>query len=234
MCGARVSGILRQMDGGGSDEDLVWYVSYGSNLDRDRLICYLEGGTARDAHKANVGARDPRPPRADRPFVLGHELFFADVSHVWTGGVAFVDHHPDPSVRTLARAFLLTADQLCDVVAQESARPLGSIQLTDHVEALDRDGRAVVGPGRYDTLLDCGELEGRRCVTFTGRSALADTEIVPPAGVYLSMVADGLRAAHRLDDRAIVEYLRDRPGVVPTWSDDALAAAIRPDSPSVP
>lgn len=208
------------------DEEPVWYVSYGSNLDRDRLLCYLEGGRPAAAWRGNVGARDPSPPRDDRPVTIPHALFFADVSHVWTGGVAFVDHEVDPDAATLARAFLITTGQLGDIIAQESARPIGSVDLDDHVDELEADGRSVIGPGRYDTVLHCGEIDDVACLTFTGRSPLAETPLTTPAADYLSMVASGLRSAHGLDDGAVVDYLRDRPGVVGRWSDESLHAAV--------
>jgi hypothetical protein len=210
-------------------ERMVWYVSYGSNLDRDRLLCYLQGGQPAAAWRGNIGARDPVPPRDDRAVTIPYTLFFADVSHVWTGGVAFVDHEADPDAATLARAFLITASQLADVIAQESARPVGSVELDPHLDRLEADGRVVVGPGRYDTVLGCGEIDGIACLTFTGRARMADTELTTPAAAYLSMVAAGLRAAHGLDDRAVVEYLRLRPGVVGRWSDESLHAAISGD-----
>jgi hypothetical protein len=208
------------------DERLVWYASYGSNLDRDRLLCYLQGGRPPAAARANTGARDPAPPRDDRAVTIPHALFFADVSHVWTGGVAFVDHEADETAATLARAFLMTVGQLADVIAQESARPVGSVELDPHLDQLDREGRAVIGPGRYDTVLRCGVIDGRACLTFTGRSPLAGTEHTTPAAEYLAMVASGLRAAHGLDDHTIVDYLRTRPGVAGRWDDPSLHAAV--------
>lgn len=211
---------------GAMEERLVWYVSYGSNLDRDRLLCYLQGGRPPAAWRGNVGARDATPPRDDRAVTIPHALFFADVSHVWTGGVAFVDHEPDPGAATLARAFLITAGQLADVIAQESARPVGSIELHPHLDDLGDGGRVVIGSGRYDTVLGCGEIDGIACVTFTGRTSMADTPFTTPAADYLSMVAAGLRAAHGLDDTAVVEYLRHRPGVVGHLSAESLHAAI--------
>ena len=60
--------------------ELVWYVAYGSNLSRARLQEYLDRGP------------DPSPPRDDRPLTIGHPLFFAGRSKVWTGGRAYVDH----------------------------------------------------------------------------------------------------------------------------------------------
>ena len=40
----------------------VWYVSYGSNMCRDRLRCYIEGGRPRGGALEYVGARDDTLP----------------------------------------------------------------------------------------------------------------------------------------------------------------------------
>ena len=120
----------------------------------------------------------------------------------------------------------MTAGQLADVIAQESARPIGSIELDPFLDDLGEGGRVVIGSGRYDTVLGCGEIDGVACVTFTGRTPMADTPFTTPAADYLSMVAAGLRAAHGLDDTAVVEYLRHRPGVVGHLSAESLHAAI--------
>ncbi len=70
---------------------LIWYVAYGSNLSRARFGCYLTGGTPVGARRANPGARDPSPPRADTALTLPGQVYFADTSAMWGGGVAFYD-----------------------------------------------------------------------------------------------------------------------------------------------
>ena len=45
---------------------MVWYVSYGSNLDPDRLGTYLSGGTPTGGHFTYQGARNATPPQARR------------------------------------------------------------------------------------------------------------------------------------------------------------------------
>jgi hypothetical protein len=81
--------------------DYVWYVAYGPNLCRRHLQARLARG------------RDRSWPRADRPLVIAHELFFSR-------GRAQLDHAPRPGVRTRARAWLLAAEQWQDLVALES------------------------------------------------------------------------------------------------------------------
>src|SRR4051794_35717515 len=97
---------------------LVWYVSYGSNMSRGRLACYLQGGRPPGAAITYPGARDTSPPLAEMGIELPGSIYFAGVSKVWGGGgMAFYDHSvPGP---TPAKAYLITAEQFADVADQE-------------------------------------------------------------------------------------------------------------------
>jgi hypothetical protein len=47
----------------------IWYASYGPNLQRKRLMCYI-GGTPEGSAKGNAGCRDKSEPTASRPTSL--------------------------------------------------------------------------------------------------------------------------------------------------------------------
>ncbi|MET0159667.1 MAG: histone deacetylase [Acidimicrobiales bacterium] len=193
--------------------ELVWYVAYGSNLSRARLQEYLDRGP------------DPSPPRDDRPLTIGHPLFFAGTSKVWTGGRAYVDHvAADPST-TLARAWLLTRPQWDDLHAQESGPDHGAG--TDAKSLAEGEAR-IVGAGRYDVLLGLGRHEDVPVVTFTGLDRLDPATCARPAPAYLEQIATGLNEAHGLTVADAITYLLDRPGVADCWTGEELAAALRP------
>lgn len=145
-------------------DDLVWYVAFGSNMDPDRLSCYLAGGRPVGASRTYAGARDPSPPRDGVPTTIPHRLVFGGMSSVWGGGVAFVEIDEDDSVATPAVAWLLTIEQLADLIAQENGlEPPGEVpaELPDH----GQKGR--VSGGRYDMLVGLGEIDGHRAVVLT-------------------------------------------------------------------
>ena len=198
--------------------ELVWYVSYGSNMCAARLACYLAGGCPPGARRSYVGCRDRTPPRAAIGCELPGGVYFATRSPVWLGGRAFYD--PDLAGTAPARAYLLTAGQFADITAQEMAREPGAdIDLTPVLDA----GRMELGLGRYETLLHIGDLDGHPMLTFTAPWQAHDVPWQPPSAPYLRMLADGLREAHRWDRPRIARYLAGRPGARGHWTVEAIA-----------
>jgi len=169
--------------------------------------CYLHGGCPPGATRTYPGAREPGDPLDDRAFVLPGKVAFAWHSPTWDGGIAFLDAEGEGEA--LARAYLLTARQLADVLEQEMWREPGDDL---DLDTLVRDRRLVVGPGRYETLRVVGELDGRPAVTFTATD-LDALGIEPPADAYLATMARGLVAAHGLSAEAVVDYLAGCRGV---------------------
>jgi hypothetical protein len=171
-------------------DDLVWYVAYGSNMHAERLAQYL------------AGARDPRPPRSDVGVWLPGSIYFATNSPIWGGGRAFYD--PDLPGPAPARAWLITASQFADIVAQEMYRNPGvDLDLTEVLAT----GRSQLGLGRYETLLHVGEWDGCPLLTFTAPWRAADVLPVEPSPKYLQMLGAGLMAAHGWDAGRTDDYL---------------------------
>ncbi|MGH3491617.1 MAG: histone deacetylase [Sciscionella sp.] len=202
--------------------ELVWYVSYGSNMTARRLQCYLRGGLPTGALRPCQGARDPRPPRADAAVFLPGGIYFAGESATWTGGVAYLDATLPGHVP--ARAYLITAGQFADVAAQEMNRaPQGDIDLAPVL----RDGRASLGPGRYETLLRCGQRAGIPLLTFTAPHGAAEVTSSAPSVAYLRMLAAGLSQAHGWSLARAADYLTGCAGASGVWSADRLVAELR-------
>lgn len=196
------SGIVETMS---SPVSQVWYVSYGSNMCRDRLACYLAGGTPRGASRCYVGARDPRMPAEDVGVLLPGSIYFAGRSATWGGGVAYYDHdRPGP---TPARAYRVTAAQFADVAAQEMHRvPEPGGPLEKVVMGGLESGRHEAGPGRYETLVQVGRRDGVPMLTFTAPHGYAGIGHTPPSAAYLRMLTEGLRDAHGWDEKQIAAY----------------------------
>ena len=117
------AGLLARPSGGGVVPDL-WYAAYGSNLARDRFEAYLFGGRPPGATRHYPGARDPRPPRDDRPLLVPGRLFFAGDSPTWGGGIAFYD--ADARGTVYARAYRITTEQFPTSRPRRCVATLGS------------------------------------------------------------------------------------------------------------
>ncbi len=185
----------------------VWYVSYGSNMSSARLEAYLSGGVPPGGSRANPGARDATPPRRSVPVDLPGALYFSGDSPQWGGGVAFYDHDAAGGP-TAARAYLVTAAQFADVAAQEMYRiPQEGDPLEEVViEGID-GGRHHVGPGRYETLVEVGRLDGAPMLLFTSPHGIDHVEHSRPSEAYVAMLATGLHESRGWDDDEVIAYV---------------------------
>nr|WSX78255.1 histone deacetylase [Streptomyces sp. NBC_00899] len=202
----------------------VWYVAYGSNMAVRRLRCYLAGGRPPRGGRTYPGARDRSMPVRSAAVELPGVLYFATESPVWKGGRAFYDPAADGTV--WARAHLVTAGQFSDIAAQEMYRLPGPD--LDLGAALAR-GRARLGPGRYETLVHPGDLDGVPLLTFTAPWSAADVEWTKPSAAYVRELAAGLLEAGAWDAGAIAGYLASRPGAAGHWTAGEVARLLTED-----
>ncbi len=202
---------------------LVWYAAYGSNLLRARFLTYLRGGPVPGSGRQQHGARDASDPVDDRAYRLPRQLLFGRSSQGWGGGgVCFVEPERHDADGTLGRAWLITAEQLADVWAQENGYTSGPAIDLDRLAA---DGTADFGrAGWYRRLELVDELDGHPVATFT------DVDVPPlnPAGVpYLRVMGLGLGETWQLSPEAAADYLAERRGNAGQVDAGALADAIR-------
>jgi hypothetical protein len=205
--------------------ELVWYVGYGSNLNRARFMAYLRGGRIPGNGVIHEGCADTSPPVDDVPVVLPNALYFAGWSDRAWGGTAAGFITLDAWAPTaLARAYLITCAQFLDVARQENANRAA----VDDLHAFDatvararRRGHArLLSTGSYRELVWCGEREGRPLLSF---SAPANrTDLAPPSAAYLRVIGSGLQECHGLSTAQAVAYLGECPGVRGHWAPDAL------------
>lgn len=166
----------------GAPGEHVWYVAYGSNKVPARFHTYLRGGRPAGSRRTYLGARNPELPERCEAIRIPHRLFFAGESPVWGGGVAFVDPRADPVHSTPAVAWLVTTEQLCDLVAQEN----GGEAPGPAIPGLPRSGeRIVVAAGRYDMLVGLEPIDGIAAATLTSSDPPPPNE---PSPTYLALV----------------------------------------------
>lgn len=142
------------------DQEEVWYASYGSNVNRERFMKYIDG----DEERNKPGTTDKTPPRAERPIILKHPIYFANTSKVWNyKGVAFLDLQQEG--QAYGRMYLITRQQLEEIhiqegkggswynklqkIGHEGGRPVYTIT---HYPRHKPDEETIPDPGYYDTI----------------------------------------------------------------------------------
>jgi hypothetical protein len=180
---------------------LCWYLAYGSNLQQERFACYLGGGRPADAARTYVGARDTSVPRRWEPLRVPGRMVFAGESLVWGGGVAVLD--PRGPGEVAGRAYLLTLEQLDDVVAQEVG----------------------AGSGLYDAVVALPDLDD---VPVRAVGTRLDPVPTAPAAAYLRRVVHGLVETFAWSAEQCADYLLGTAGVAPAWSRRELVV-LHPD-----
>ncbi|ALA51795.1 hypothetical protein CAY60_013010 [Shouchella clausii] len=196
----------------------VWYASYGSNMNRERFLCYIRGGQPEGAEIEEVGCSDPAHPIKETAHRLPFPLYFAQNSTRWQKkGVAFIGLTPLAGAYTYSRKYLITKEQFEDVVKQENNGLAFSIDIDD----LKQRGRKAVLPSWYGTVLYAGEEEGFPIFTFTAKWK-KEVPFHAPSFEYLRMIVKGLYVYVGLPQREIVTYLRDKPGVAGNITEEEL------------
>lgn len=181
----------------------LWYVGYGSNLFRERFICYISGGQFQLGGKHARGCRDKTLPKENKPFIITHSLFFARNAPSWgNGGVAFISPERDESNHTYGKMWKITREQFSDIWEQEGQR-------------------------WYDKELNLGQdNDGIPIVTITSSDKL---ESNTPSDKYLKTMAMGLEETCHMDKKTISKYLIEKPGIKGSLTEERLLEIIDSD-----
>ena len=133
--------------------DYIWYVSYGSNMLKERFMKYIEGGSFKDS-RYHPPCSDTTPPVATKAIEIPYDMYFANESGSWHGsGVSFLD--TTRKGKSLGVAYLITTEQLGHVTEQEN------------------NGR-IPQPGYdwYEDIIDLDMMDGFEVKTITNHKIL--------------------------------------------------------------
>ncbi|WEG12347.1 hypothetical protein PU629_19975 [Pullulanibacillus sp. KACC 23026] len=201
--------------------DYVWYASYGSNINHDRFLCYILGGTPEGSSKREIGCRDQSLPIEARNLIIKHPLYFTKEADKWQGkGVAFIDLESIPETNTYSRMYLITREQFIDVVRQENEQS-GELELD--LEAVIQNGSHIFRKSWYGNVLYLGEEEGYPIFTFTSTEKMKKDELNPPSLEYLQTILKGIHKDMGISREAVIDYIKAVPGVASFYSDQQLA-----------
>ena len=133
------------------NREYVWYVSYGSNMLKERFMCYIKGGSF-EGSRYRQACSDATPPLAVKTFEIPYDMYFGNTSGSWQDcGVSFLDL--SKKGHALGVAYLITKDQFRHVCAEENG------------------GRAPEeGYSWYEDIIDLGVMDGFEVKTITNIS----------------------------------------------------------------
>jgi hypothetical protein len=201
----------------------VWYASYGSNLNESRFMIYITGGKLPGSVFEQPGCRDKTEPKEIAALTLPHDMYFAGwAPNIYGGGTAGAFLRLEKGGQALSRGYLISSAQFEDVVRQENGyinTDTGELGL-DLTDAIEHGHSRMLPTGFYDELIYCGEREGWPVLSVTHSVDLVFER--PPSPDYLRMIASGIRQAHGIDDRAIVDYFASRVGIAGHYTADHL------------
>ncbi|WP_163970259.1 hypothetical protein [Oceanobacillus halotolerans] len=196
----------------------VWYVSYGSNICEDRFLCYIYGGTPEGSEKREVGCHDKTPPKRSEKAEIPYPLYFAKEKSKWgKGGVAFIGNETKREELTIARKYLITAEQFCEVVEQEN----NNQRLDIDVNKIISEGHLDINAGWYGRLMYLGDKNGNPMFTFTNTEPMTDQTFTIPPSTYLSIIGRGLLELG-LTDEAVAEYFLLKRGIKGKFTKESL------------
>ena len=99
------------MFGRKSESGYVWYACYGSNINFDRFMIYID--------RCKERGKNGNPPAKIETITIPYKMYFAKSAKTWGGcGKAFLDATPG-SGEAYGRAYLITSDQFEEIKHME-------------------------------------------------------------------------------------------------------------------
>lgn len=171
-------------------EELIWYVSYGSNMLFERFRCYLEGGRFRGNGREHTPCSSTRLPARKKAVKLPYSVYYGERSFSWENlGVAFLD--TSKPGKAYGVAYLITKTQYLHILREENG---GRVPQKDS---------SWYG---YEIMLK--EIEGIPAMTFTSKSVRTKNDAGP---LYKSVLLEGLIENYpKADKKELEEYVESR------------------------
>ena len=187
-------------------EKRVWYVCYGSNLNRERFMCYIQGGTLKGSKRPAVGCTDKTLPQEDQSMTIPYPLYFSKKSSQWDGSVAFIRTKKDKDSETLGRAYCVTDEQFQEIVEQENGnKKINPINLD---EIIKNGSGNIVDVSFYNFIIYLGKIGKIDAFTFTSKVSSNSDDFVGPSKEYFDIITSGIVDTYKYPMVKAEKYLR--------------------------
>jgi len=185
---------------------MIWYACYGSNMDFNRFLLYLQGGSLMingqiKTYRACQG--DTHAPRSSEPYLLQRRFYFAKQSGTWNGhGVGFISTKADRRSVTFARLYLISTLQFSHLFAVENGRLSSAIDFT----LFQNNNYQDFDYNFYNRIIQINSnYQGYPISTFTNKELLP---INSPMDEYIRLISNGIKLTHNLSNQEIASYFK--------------------------
>jgi hypothetical protein len=184
---------------------MIWYACYGSNMDSDRFIKYIQGGEISINGKIKTYKpciTDKKAPRSSEPYLLNRRFFFAKESPTWDNhGVAFISKWSKTKSKTFAKLYLISRTQFSHLFAQENGR----LTVVVDYDKLFLNRYLDFDFNFYNRIILIDQNhKGYPILTFTNKYKLTTNR---PLFGYAKLIFNGLQTTHKLEAKEAFDYL---------------------------
>ena len=163
--------------------ELIYYVSYGSNILEERFKCYIKGGICKFNNKKYSPCTNKHMPIKSKNIMIPYKMYFSNSSANWNGSsVCFLDYSKKDY--SYGKAYLITKDQFFEIQKKE-------------------------GITRYGRIIQLEDIEGYKAYTFTNENILEYKQIDSIKEEYLNVVKKGLKESFNLTEQEVMDYIKE-------------------------
>lgn len=147
--------------------NLIYYVSYGSNMLEERFLCYIKGGKCRYNNRNYDGCKNKCFPIKSKSIIIPYNMYYSKSSSSWGNKpVSFLNY--EIKGFAYARAYLITKEQFEEVQKQE-------------------------GESWYGKQIELDLIDGFKSYTFTNKDNLIHKHYNSLSDGYKQVLKDGLK-----------------------------------------
>ncbi|KAJ1421823.1 Ureohydrolase domain superfamily [Sesbania bispinosa] len=199
----------------------IWYASYGSNMWKSRLHCYLAGGQVEGMQKHCSGSVNKTLPKEILWKTFPCHIFFArDFSYSWgPGGVAFLNPERNIQHNTYMCLYKISLEQFNDILFQENglslnvSSPLLDITTLNAISDKEFNTRVIVEGGWYGNVVYLGKEQDIPIITMTcspldiERFKSGKLPSRGPNKAYANTLVKGLVEGEQLSEEEAIAYI---------------------------
>ena len=183
---------------------MIWYACYGSNMDLNRFLKYIQGGELIVNGRIRRYAPCPSDiaePRQTEPYFIKRRLYFAKKSNTWNKqGVGFISTKSNPRSLTYSKLYLISEDQFAHLFAGENSVPSLSIDYN----RLGKTGILDFDSDYHNRIIQLDKnYKGYPILTFTNKKNLPDNK---PMRDYLELIGNGIKETHNISTEQLADY----------------------------